>query len=253
AVGLAAHALVFLLLALGELFQFVERLVDLRCRVLFLRLLLLSTLHRLILIPHLVFLQLEDVGEILRFRTAAASTTAPAAPAAHRNLNVAEHCLGSLQLHERALFRRERAVRRALRKQFLGAVHFGRGLRQQCGDLLPARIGRRDAAIHEPLAELLHFLPQLLLGETERGDVLVERFLFQRGVVARGVERRRDPLPLPLREGTRIARLAAATAAAPTALLLPVVLAVRTNLQKVDVGGRGLRGTPSVCVCAPPI
>ena len=204
----AALPLGFLLLPPRELLQLLGELVDLLVAAL-----LLGALLHLVLVRELVELELEQVREILRQLALAAAAATAAAALAHLHLVV---LLGVLQQLQRALLGRERFLRLLRLEVAFGRLHLGRRLRQRLGDLLERRIDDADARLH--LAdELLDLRAQLRLREVEEHDVLAVLVGRHLRLVAHDVERRRDDLPLLLRQ---LADLAAAAATAAAGLRL---------------------------------
>ncbi len=111
-VRLATGALVLLLLALRQLPELVERLVDLGL-LLFVPSAAtgVAALRLFVLIAHLVALHLEDVGQVAGAGSAASAATTTAALLSLGDTDVAEQRFRPLQLLQRLLLRRERAAR----------------------------------------------------------------------------------------------------------------------------------------------
>ena len=230
-----AGTLVLLLLSRRQLLQPLERFVHL-----LLRLLLLATLHLLVLVPHLVGFQLEQVGKVLGVRLLLSAATAATA-AAHAHLHVTVDGFSAFEHLQRALFRREGLLGVSLRELLLGALHFFRGLVEVFGDDLEQRIGLRDARAIHPPRQFVDLFAQATLPQVNRGDVLAERRRRRLLPVTFGLEGRRDNVPLLLRERPRI--LPATAAAATCLLVLAVVATKRTDRHEVDVRRR-LLATP---------
>src|ERR1019366_3968878 len=119
--GHAPLPLHLLLLPPRQLLQLLDHLIDL-----LIALLLAGALLHLVLVRQLVELELEEIREVFGHR---ALTTAAAAPAALllRHLELVL-LLGVLQQLQRALLRRERAVRLLRLQLTLGRLHLDRGL-----------------------------------------------------------------------------------------------------------------------------
>ena len=183
----------FLLLPARQLAQLLRQRVDL-----LVGLLLVGALRGLVLVGHLVELELEQVGEVVRrsnprrrlrrhpaggwsapeSRTLlrpSADAAAPAAPAATRSSGF---CACSCR--------------------FGGAHLLGR-LRQNLGDPLERRVGLDQPAVHAA-HQALHLLPQPRLRQREQHEVLAELRRRIRLPVADDVEGGRDDLPLLLRQ-----------------------------------------------------
>ncbi len=182
----AALPLGFLLLPPGELLQLFRELVNLAIVAL-----LLGPLLHLVLVRELVELELEQIGEILGELTLTAATpTASALP--HLRFVV---LLGILKELERALLGRQRFLG-LLRLQIrFGGLHFSRRLRQRVLNDLEGRIDDAQARL-ELADQFVHLRAQFGLREVEEHDVLAELLGRELRLVAHGVERRRDDLPL---------------------------------------------------------
>ena len=185
-----ALTLGFLLLAPREVLQLLGEFVH----FLVARLLLGALLH-LVLVRELVELELEQVREIFGELALAAAATA-AATLANLHLVI---LLGVLQQLQRALLGRERFLRLLRLEVAFGRLHLGRRLRQRLGDGLEARIHDADARL-ELADQFVHLRAQLRLREVEEHDVLAVFLGGQLRLVAHRVERRRDDLPLLLRQ-----------------------------------------------------
>src|SRR4029453_1597876 len=128
--GLGATTLTLglLLLATRQLLQLLEQRVEF-----LVGLLLLRALRGLVLVRHLVELELEQIGKVLRHRVLAAATAATLT--AHLDLPLVLF-FRLLQNLQRFLFGLERALRIGLLQFRFGVLHFRHGLRQQVSDLL---------------------------------------------------------------------------------------------------------------------
>ena len=176
--------------------------------------LLLSALHRLVLVLQLVELELEQIGQILgRVLPAAAAT---AATAALLDTNLVIGLFGPLQLLQGALLGRQRRVDVLFLERALRRPHLFRGPRQDRENRAKSRVGGHDAAVHPP-HQGLHLLAQPSLGQRQEDEVLAELLVVEGVPIADDVEGRRDHLTLGLGQGAGVA--AAATAAATAAAL----------------------------------
>src|SRR5690606_28893011 len=89
----------------------------------------LAALHGLVLVPHAVQLELEQVGEVI-----GVGGRAGTARLAHGDLHLTERGLRALEVLERALFGGQRLVGPAGAELLLGDLHLLRGLRQRLRD-----------------------------------------------------------------------------------------------------------------------
>ena len=223
-----------LLLPAREFAQLLHQLVDFLVGGL-----LLAALHGLVLVAQFVGLQLEEIGQVL----GAGSLLPP--PASARLLGLLRHealvgLLGLLELPERALLGLNRPARLHGPQGVHRLVHRLDGDRQRFHDALERLVRPADPAVHDPLAERLHLLPQPLLGQRDADDVLLPALGRVALPVADQVEGRGNDLALQRRQILlHVAAPAPATASlAPAALGLAIVAAEGANLQEVDVGHR---------------
>ncbi|HXS31816.1 MAG TPA: hypothetical protein VN755_13345, partial [Steroidobacteraceae bacterium] len=226
--GALTGALIFLLLPGRELLQPLQRFINL-----LLRLLLFPALNLLVLVPHLVGLELEEIGKILGVgRTTAATTTAATA---HADLHIAIDRLGALEVLQRALLRRERLLRVALGELLFSSLHLLGCLLQVLRDHLEQCVSLRNRRPIHASRQFINLLAQPTLAQVNGRHVFAERARLSLFAVAFGLECRRHDIALLLGER---ARVLAATATTSTAslLVLPVITAERADGHEVDVG-----------------
>jgi hypothetical protein len=144
-----AQTLVLLLQSARELLELLGGFVDAIVGLLLLR----SALDGLVLIPKLVRIELEEVGEIFGVRLLIATTAALLLAAL--NLIFLERGVGPLQVLLCALFRRKRVGGIALEQVFLCSLHLLGRERQLLSDDLERRVDRRDVALHHATHERL--------------------------------------------------------------------------------------------------
>ncbi len=232
--GTLPRPLVGLLLASGEPLETLERLVDIARR-----LLLGAVLHLLVLVAELVRLELEEVGEVFGARIPA---TATAAAVLHADLHFLEQRVDALQQLQRALFGCQRFAQLAGGEELLGGTHLGRHLGHQLGHHPKRGVGSLHGRTLHARGGLLHLTAQLSLRQVDGGDVVAELGGLTRRLVAVGLERGCDDLPLARHERARIL-LALSSSPAPTGLVLLVLAIEATNGEEVDVcrGALGAR------------
>ncbi len=233
-VGHPLGPLVLLLLPAGELTEPLQGLVELSFR-----LLAPLPLDRLVLVPKLVGLQFEQVGQFLGVLLggSASPTTLRLIPG---NLNLAIGRLGPLEMLERPLRRGQRLPGSLAAKLFLGFLELDRRGVQLSGDRQKGRIDARDLALAHPGRETRYVLPKPAFANREGRDVFPETGGLRRAV-AEHVECADHDLPLPLREP--LGRFGPATATAATLLFsLAIRLVERPDLEEVHVALAGLAG-----------
>src|SRR6185436_15751027 len=113
---------------------------------------------------------------------------------------------------------------------------------QQLADLLELRILLHELAVHAR-EHAFDLLAQPRLRQRHHGGALLQLVGREPLAIALDVERRRDDLPLLLRERFNLTAAAPATTAAPAALRLRLaeVLVERTDAHEVEVARRALR------------
>ena len=222
-----AHALIFLLLAPGKLLQLLQRGVQL-----LIDLLLLTALNALVLVLHLVQLEFEEIGEVLgvgSLTTTSASTTSLA------HLYLTEGGLGSLQMLQGPLCRRQGLTSPAGTKLLLGREHLFGSRRKLLDDLREPGVRLHHTAILNPPNYGFYPLAQATLRKRQSRHVfsiLLVRILV---AIANHLEGRRDDLPLLLGELT--IQALTPTTPAPTLIRLAVVATKGPDAHEIDVGG----------------
>ena len=221
----AAHALVFLLLAPGKLLQLLQRGVQL-----LIDLLLLTALNALVLVLHLVQLELEEIGEVLGVGslTAAASTTSLA------HLYLTEGGLGSLQMLQGPLRRRQGFTSPPGTEFFLGREHLFGSRRKLLDDLREPGVRLHHTAILNPPNYGLYPLAQATLRKRKSRHVFLILLIRILVAIANHLEGRCDNLPLLLGKLT-IQALTTPTSS-PALIRLAVVATKRPDAHEIDVG-----------------
>ena len=237
----SALPLEFLLLAPGQFLQLLGQGIDL-----LLGLAALGPRRRLVLVGHLVHLELEQVGQVFRDR----SGLPAAAPAARLAAGLHLHLVlffGLLQILQRLLLRRHRALGAPHLQLGLGRLHLSRRERQQVGNLLEGRVGRDQARVHAA-DEPLDLLAQAALRQRQHDRALAQLVGGDRLLLAQHVERAGDDLALLFRERAYLCA-AAPAASAPAGLRRGrlELLAERPHAQEVHVA-RGLLAAARVVV-----
>ena len=221
-----AHALVFLLLAPGKLLQLLQRGVQL-----LIDLLLLTALNALVLVLHLVQLELEEIGEVLGVGSLTATSAATTSLA---HLYLTEGGLGSLQMLQGPLRRRQGFPSPAGTELFLGCEHLFGSRRKLLDDLGEPGVRLHHTAILNPPNYGLYPLAQATLRKRKSRHVFLILLIRILIAIANHLEGRRDDLPLLLGELT-IQALTTPTSS-PTLIRLAVVATKRPDAHEIDVG-----------------
>ena len=230
-----------LLLTRGQLLQSLERLVGLLRAALLAR-----ALHLVVLIPHLVRLELEQIGEV--GRVGATTAAAAATLLLHAHLHFTECGFGLLEPLQRALLRRKRVVGPPLHQQLLGGLHFDSRFRKHVGENAETRIGGLRCRSCDALLQRCQLLSQAPLRQQQRADVATQRRRRCGGTIALGLERRSDDVTLTLHERSWIHLLLTASTAAAALLILLVLAAEWADGEKLDIAAARLGAGPLIVV-----
>ena len=183
----ALHAVVFLLLALGELLQAIQRLINF---LLCLLLLCLLLLHRFVLIAQLVNFEREQVSEIFRFLLCAAATTAATLLllAAHLHLHIAIQRFGTLQMLQGLLFWRQRITHPVLHQLFFRTLHRNNGRVEFTRNQREQRVRAGDHALLDTTGQAHDILTQTPLRNVDGRDIIAALASFRTRAVTQPVE-----------------------------------------------------------------
>ena len=228
AAGPATLPFRLLLLSTRQLLETLHQLVNLVVGGL-----LLSALHRLVLVLQLVELELEQVRQVLGGVLAATTTTTAAAALLHPHLVVS--LFGPLQVLQGTLLGRQRRILVLPLQRVFRRFHLGGCTRENCENRPERRVGRHHPTVH-PAQQCLDLFAQPALGQRQKHEILAILLLAEGVAVANHIEGCRDDLALRLGEGAGVAATAATTTAA-AALRVggSEIAAKRPNLDEVEV------------------
>jgi hypothetical protein len=178
------------LLALGELFQFVDSLLNLWTLVHF------ATLQSLILVLVLIKLEFEQIGKVF---CTLASASAASALLAHGHLNLGEQCFGAHQILQCFLLKRLGRAGGLLLQLDSCGQHLLDGQLQIFRQLLKVFVFVAETSAPKTLHQSLRLLSKLGLAFTDGMNVVRPLLALKLFLVAFKVKGRRNDLLLALR------------------------------------------------------